>query len=145
MNKNFILLALILLVISGCSNSKTEVDKNKGLEFIGFQSGIGAADNTNTFDKQKLQYDITISNKKKMKFKKESIEMVLTDWIKQNQMDNKITKITFDNENIIIKGYVSFDATGLTKEDIVKNEPFIDGVNIVTDDGEKIFLKQQFH
>jgi hypothetical protein len=145
MRKTFTLLVLILLIISGCSNSKTEVVKNKGLEISNMQSGIGAIDGTDTFDKQKFSYDITISNVDKQEVKRDSIGIVLTDWIKQKQIENKITELAFDTESIIIKGYVIFDTKGLNKEEIVSHQPFIDGVNIVTDAGEKILIKSQFH
>lgn len=133
---------LILFVISGCSSSETEDYKNKGFEFSNYQYGIGSTDNTDTFDNQKLQYDVTISNKQKTKLKKESIEIVLTDWINQKQTDNKITEINFNNDNINIKGYVIFDTKGLTKEQILSHEPFINGVKVVTDLGMEILIKQ---
>jgi len=145
LKKVFILLALILLVISGCSNLKKEDDdKNKGFDIGGIQSGIGSIDDTNTFDKQKFSYEITISNKEKTEVKRESIEVVLTEWIEQKQMENKIIELTFDAESIVIKGYVIFDAKGLTKNEIVNHEPFIDGVSIVTETGEKIPIKSKF-
>ena len=142
MKKTLMLALLTLFVISGCSSSETEDDKNKGLEFSNYQYGIGSIDNTDTFDKQKLQYDITISNKEKTKLKKESVEIVLTDWINEKQTDNKITEINFNNDNINIKGYVIFDTKGLTKEQIISNEPFIKGVKVVTDLGMEILIKQ---
>jgi len=80
-----------------------------------------------------------------MEVKEESIEIVLTDWIKQNQIEDKITEITFDTENIIIKGYVTFNTKGINKKEIVNNQPFTDGVKVVTEAEEEIFLKSQFH
>lgn len=145
MKKIIIFLGIIILIISGCSNSTKEDVKNKGLEINNMQSGIGAIDDTDTFDKQKFSYDITISNKEKMEVKEESIEIVLTDWIKQNQIEDKITEITFDTESIIIKGYVTFNTKGLNKKEIVNHQPFIDGVKVVTEAEEEIFLKSQFH
>lgn len=145
MKKIILFLGIILLTISGCSNSTTEDVENKGLEISNMQSGIGAMDDTNTFDKQKFSYDITISNKEKMELKEESIEIVFTDWIKQNQIEDKITEITFDTESIIIKGYVTFNTKGLNKQEIVNHQPFIDGVKVVTEAEEEIFLQSQFH
>jgi hypothetical protein len=145
MKKISILLVVILLIISGCSNSKTENDENKGLDISNFQSGIGAIDDTSTFDKQKFSYDITISNPEKMKVNEDSIKIVLTDWIKGKQIENKITKLSFDTEGIVIKGYIIFDSKGLDKKEIVIHQPFIDGISVVTDEGEEIFIKSHFH
>ena len=147
MKKVFILLALILLVISGCSNLKIEDDKNKELEISGMQYGIGSIDDTDSLEEQKLTYDIIISNKGKTEVKRDSVEVVLSEWIKQKQIEKKITEITFDTESIVIKGYVIFDAKGLTKNEIINQQPFIDGVSIsiVTDTEKKIFVKYQLH
>ena len=142
MKKTLMIALLTLFIISGCSSSVPEDDKNKGLEFSNYQYGIGSIDETDSLDKQKFKYDITISNKHKTKIKKESIEIVLTDWINEKKTDNKITKINFDNDKLIIKGYVIFDTKGLTKEQIVSHEPFINGVKVVTDLGMEIIIKQ---
>ena len=141
MKKFFMLLVLIVLSIVGYSYLKTEDVTNKGLQISNMQLGIGSVGNTDTFDQQKLRYDITISNAEKTELKKDSVEIVLSDWIKRQQQENKITEITFDNESVIIKGYVIFDTKGLSKEQIISHEPFLDGVNVVTDAGEKIFIK----
>ena len=135
------LLVLIVLSIVGYSYLKTEDVTNKGLQISNMQLGIGSVGNTDTFDQQKLRYDIKISNAEKTELKKDSVEIVLSDWIKRQQQENKITEITFDNESVIIKGYVIFDTKGLSKEQIISHEPFLDGVNVVTDAGEKIFIK----
>src|ERR1700748_2222956 len=134
MKKIILYLGIILLTISGCSNSKTE----DVLNINNIQSGIGSIDETDTH-KQKFSYTITLSNKEKIEIKSKSIEIVLTHWIKKNQIEEKITEITFNPESIIIKGYVIFNSNGETKREIVSHEPFIDGVNVVTEAGEKIF------
>lgn len=144
MGKLFIFLGLIIFTISGCSNS-TDV-KNKRLDIINMQTSIGAIDDDiDIFDKQKFSYDITLGNKAEMEVKSESVEIVLTDWIKQKQLENKITELTFGTESMIIKGYVNFDTKGLSKEEIVSHAPFIEGVNVITDTGEKVFIKTKFH
>ena len=78
LKKYFILLALIVLTIAGYSYSKTEGVTNKGLKISNFQLGIGSVGDTETFDKQRLRYDITISNAEKTELKRESVEIVLT-------------------------------------------------------------------
>ncbi|MFD1928900.1 hypothetical protein ACFSFY_12735 [Sporosarcina siberiensis] len=143
MRKLLIFMGLIIFIISGCSNP-TIVD-DQGLDVIGMQSGIGTIDDSEDFDKQKFSYDITLSNKAEMEVKRESVEIVLTDWIKQKQIENIITELTFDTESIIIKGHVNFDTKGLSKEEIVSHGPFIDGINVITKTGERIFIKTEFH
>jgi len=136
MKKNFILLALIIFIISGCSDASIE-EVSKGLDISNYQTSIGAADDSHTFDKQKFSYDITISNQEKIEIKRDSVEIVLTDWIKEKQLENKITDLTFNSESIIMKGYVIFDTKGLNKKEIVGHQPFIDGISVETNDGEK--------
>jgi hypothetical protein len=145
MSKIIVFLGIILFTVSGCSNLTTEDIESEDLKISNMQSGIGAIDDTETFDKQKFSYDITLSNKDKTEIKSESINIVFTEWIKQNQLENKVTDIVFDTESIIIKGYVNFDTKGLSKKEIISQQPFIDGVSVETDAGDKIFIKSQFH
>lgn len=142
MKKLFIFIGLVIFTISGCSNLPDVKDEK--LEIINWQSSIGAIDDDlENFDKQKYSYHLSLGNKAKTEFKSESVEIVLTDWIKQKQIENKVTELTYGIESIIIKGYIIFDTKGLSKEEIVRQTPFIDGVNVLTDTGEKFFIKNK--
>lgn len=144
MRKIIVFLGILLFTVSGCTNSTEDIE-SEDLKISNMQSGIGAIDDKETSYMQKFSYDITISNKERTVIKRESINIVFTEWIKQKQIENKITDIVFDTETIMIKGYVNFDTKGLDKKEIVSQQPFINGVNVETDGGEKIFIKSQFH
>ncbi len=131
--KIFLLTLLVLLLVLGCTNYKTANDKNKGLAISDYVYGIGSTNDSDPFDEQKLQYKIILSNLQNVSLNKESIEILLTDWIIEKQTDNKITEVDVNNEEIVIKGYVIFGTKGLTKEEIISHEPFIHGVQVSTD------------
>lgn len=140
----FILSFVVSLMIFGCSNPDTEEKKEFYISHM--QSSIGAIDgDTETIDKQKFTYEITLHNSGKEKVFAESVEVVFTDWLKKQQLEHKITEIAADSESIVVKGYVIFDAAGLRKNEIVKNRPFIEGVELTTKKGKKIFVKAEQH
>lgn len=134
--KKILVLLLTVLIFNGCSNTTVETEKNKELQITDATSSMGEMNET--LDKQKLSYEMTISNKGKLPVVEESIEIVLTDWINERLMENEITEKIFNEDNIMIKGYVIFDTKDLSKQDILENEPFIKGINISTEgDGER--------
>lgn len=135
----------MILIASGCSSSKTdENDENKGLAISNFQNGIGGEGDTASFDKQKFSYEFIISNEDKTEIKSDSIEIELTHWIKQNQIENELTEVTFEPATVVIKGFIISDTKGLSKREILNQEPFIDSIIVVTGAGEKIVLKNDF-
>jgi hypothetical protein len=140
--KKIFVLLLTLLLFAGCSNTTPEKEENKGLRIIGAMTSMGGVDGT--FDKQKLIYEFTISNKENLEVIEESIEIVLTNWTNEKLIENEVTERRFNEDNIIVKGYVIFDSKDLTKQDIVENEPFIDGVKISTKNDEEIFIKLSY-
>ncbi|AYC30092.1 hypothetical protein [Paenisporosarcina cavernae] len=144
MKKIIVLLGVIVLTLSACSNTGTEEEKNKRLEITNMQLGIGAIDNTDQLEIQKFSYDLTISNEEKLALNEESIEIVLTDWMMQHTLEDKMTEKNFESESIHIKGYVTFNTKGLSKKEIIDHSPFIEGVKMVNKAGEEIFLKSQF-
>ncbi|WP_036659333.1 membrane lipoprotein lipid attachment site-containing protein [Paenisporosarcina sp. HGH0030] len=141
MKKIFVLL-LTLFIFTGCSNTTVEKEENKDLQIADAMASIGGVDET--LDKQKLSYEMTISNEGKLPVVEESIEIVLTDWINERLMENEITEKKFNEDNIMVKGYVIFDTKDLSKKDILENEPFIDGIKISTEDDGEIFIKSNF-
>ena len=68
----------------------------------------------------------------------------MTDWIKQNQIENELTEVTFEPDTMTIKGFITFDTKGLSKREILNQEPFVDSIIVVTEAGEKIVLKNDF-
>ncbi len=105
------------------------------------QSGMGSINDTASNDKQKFSYDITISGKEATEIQMETMEIVLTDWIKHRQLKSEITNLTFDSESFMVKGCVNFDTKGLSKKEIAEQLPFIKGVYLVTETGDEIFIR----
>lgn len=141
MKKIFVLL-LTLFIFTGCSNTIVENEENEDLQITDAMASIGGVDET--LDKQKLSYEMTISNKGELPVVEESIEIFFTDWINERLIENEIKEKKFDEDNIMVKGFVIFDTMDLSKNDILENEPFIDGIKISTESDEEIFIRSNF-
>jgi len=138
--KKILVLLLTLIIFTGCSNTTSKKEENNILQITAAMTSIGAVDEA--FDKQKLSYEFTISNKGNLPIFEESIKIILTDWINEKQIVNKIEETRFNEENIIVKGYVIFNTKDMSKREIEEKEPFIEGIKIRTEsDDEEIFIK----
>jgi hypothetical protein len=143
--KKLIMVLILFLVIVGCSNDKSSDGKND-LVIVNSMTSIGALEENNqSFDKQKLTYKFTISNKAELKIEESSIELVLIEWTKERLIEDKISEINFNEDNMIVKGYVIFDSKESSKEDIVENQPLIDGFKVKTQSGDEIIIKHEVH
>lgn len=138
----FLLLIGYRIMVSSVNHKASNITLNKqGFKFSGMQSGIGGVGSSQSFDKQEFQYTITISKKNNIKVNKDNVSISLTDWIKQKQIESEITSITTTNDYMTIKGYIIFNTKGETKKDIISHKPFVSGVNVVTNTGKKVFVK----
>ncbi|GAE47932.1 hypothetical protein JCM21738_4976 [Mesobacillus boroniphilus JCM 21738] len=136
------MLLLIIFVVAGCSNTSADKEEDPDFNIIDAMTSIGAVDET--FDKQKLQYEFTI-DKGKSTIKEDSIQVVLTDWTKDKLIENKITEKRFNEDNIVVKGYVIFESKELTKKNITENQPLIEGIKVNNESDEEIFIKREFN
>ncbi|MFD1739612.1 hypothetical protein ACFSCX_24315 [Bacillus salitolerans] len=139
MKRIFILLCglfLVAVTVAGCSNVAKTSDKteNTGFQMASSTVSIGAVEETKT-DIQKLSYEFVMTNDKHKAIQENSVEIMQTDWLKDLIIDQQITEITIHMDDLVIKGYIIFDTKGLTKEEIVSNEPFLEGVKFSTVDG----------
>jgi hypothetical protein len=139
MKKMFILLVLIL-AFTGCTNATTE---ENDLKIEGATTGIGSVDKS-SFDKQKLTYEFTIGNRRNL-IEDNSIKIVLTEWTKERLIEDKISQIRFNEESVLVKGYVIFDSKDLSKEDIMQQQPLITGLKVMTKNGEEVIIKNEIH
>ncbi|WP_313798950.1 hypothetical protein [Cytobacillus sp.] len=135
MNKILVPL-MTLYLLTGCSNITA---KNNDLQIADALISIGEV--SGTFDKQKINYEFTISGKGNVSIIDNSIEFVLTDWTNEKLIEHKTIEKSFHEDKILVKGYVIFDSKDLTKKDIIKNEPFINGVKIRNKNEEVILFK----
>lgn len=136
--KIFGLLLLMVFTIVGCSNTTTEKEKDIDFQIVDAMTSIGGIDET--FDKQKLNYEFTIDKGNSL-VKEDSIEIVLTDWTNEKLIKSEITEKRFNEDSIVVKGYVIFDSKDLTKKDIVDNEPLIDGIKATTESNKEIYIQ----
>ncbi|MEO4052452.1 hypothetical protein [Solibacillus sp. CAU 1738] len=141
--KKILMLLVTLFLFAGCSNLTAKNEENTDLRIADISTSIGGVGET--FEKQKLNYEITIINKKNISIIDDSIETVLIDWINEKLIEQEITEKRFDEDKIIVKGYVIFESKDLTKKDIIENEPFINGIKIRTKNDEEVLIKHKFN
>ncbi|MDQ0232610.1 hypothetical protein [Metabacillus malikii] len=141
MNKLLMMLVMLIL-FTGCSNMTTKNEENTDLLISDALTSIGGVNES--FDRQKLSYEITIINKGNVPIIDDSIKVILTEWINEKLIEHEITEKRFNEDNIIVKGYVVFDSKGLTKNDIVENKSYINGINIETMNGKEILIEHKY-
>ncbi|MEA4924293.1 MAG: hypothetical protein VB084_03190 [Syntrophomonadaceae bacterium] len=127
-------LLLIILLFSGCSSDKT-VDKVDPVDITGILSSIGAVgDNTNDFDTQRFQFTITLKNNEPTDITIISLKPVLSEKFLERAADKNViipvNQIISSGGSLDVSGEIIFDAKGLTKEQIVGMEPFIQEVKL---------------
>ena len=137
--KKILTLLALLFLTAGCSNITSTNEENTGLRIAGTSTSIGGVGES--FDKQKLNYEVTIINKENISIIDDSIEIDLTDWINEKLIEQEITEKRFDEDKIIVIGYVIFDSKDLTKKEIIENEPFINGIKVRTNNDEEVLIK----
>lgn len=143
MELNKLLMMLVMLILfTGCSNMTTKNEENTDLLISDALTSIGGVNES--FDRQKLSYEITIINKGNVPIIDDSIKVILTEWINEKLIEHEITEKRFNEDNIIVKGYVVFDSKGLTKNDIVANKSYINGINIETMNGKEILIEHKY-
>lgn len=57
------------------------------------------------------------------------------------KLTNVIDKEIASKQNIEVKGEIVFDSKGLSKEEVVKLEPFITGIKVISEIVHKSFLE----
>ncbi|MDQ0232703.1 hypothetical protein [Metabacillus malikii] len=141
MNKLLMMLVMLIL-FTGCSNMTTKNEENTDLLISDALTSISGVNES--FDRQNLSYEITIINKGNVPIIDDSIKVILTEWINEKLIEHEITEKRFNEDNIIVKGYVVFDSKGLTKNDIVENKSYINGINIETMNGKEILIEHKY-
>jgi len=128
------ILITILLLFAGCS--RNDALNKQGIDIAGSTSSIGAVgENTNDFDTQSYKYAFTLTNNEAADITIVSAEPVLSEKFLERVSDGdttiQVNRVVSQGESIEVTGEIIFDATGLTKEQIVSMEPFIKEVRIV--------------
>ena len=128
------IITIVLLTSSGsCANSKPV---KSGLAIPSATSSVGG--NTNNPADQIFFYTITLQNTRSTEVTVNYIEPILLDPFATKAKGNDF-RVTVDKSidpgaTIEISGEIQFDATGMTKEEIMAMQPFFGEININTDE-----------
>jgi uncharacterized lipoprotein NlpE involved in copper resistance len=130
------------IFLAGCNNTKTQVQTKCGLKINSWSSGLGGV-NEIDLDKTKFSYSINLTNQNENNTFIKSIQPSVNEKIK-NKIISKDIVVTVNkdikpNETIQINGEIIVNTKGLTKSDIVKLEPFITDIKVLTE--ETVSLK----
>ena len=127
---------MLLLFVSGCSLGVTEGEEEKiEFEIVDAVTAIGKVGND-----QRLSYEFIIANKGEAAVKEDSIEMVLSDWLKKRLLEETIVEKNFEQDRIVVKGFIMFKSNDLPTPDVIQNEPLIKGIKFLTAKGTEVFV-----
>lgn len=130
------------IFFTGCS-TKTQIQAKGGLKINSWSSGLGSVNGTN-LDNTKFSYTVNLTNENENIIFIKSIQPSVNEKLK-NKIISKDIVVTVNkdikpNETTQINGEIIVDTKGLTKSDIVKLEPFITDIKVLSE--ETIRLKQ---
>ncbi len=136
--KKLTLLLVVLLMVSltGCYSQGENRTMKEGIKIIGMVSSLGAVKGEeDNFERQSYRYSVTIQNYDKSDYNIISIQPVLgSDFLKR--VENKENKVIVNGtlpseQSLTIDGEIIFETKGLSKEEIIGMEPFIEKFNIL--------------
>lgn len=127
-------LMVILLLVTACTEK--EPLNRVGIEIAGINSSIGVVgDKVDDFETQSFQYTITLSNNEATDIKIVSISPILSEEFLERVITEdttiQVNKTIFKENYLNVSGEIIFDAKGLSKEQIIDLEPFINGIKII--------------
>lgn len=138
-----ILILCIFIFFTGCNNTKTQIQTKGGLKINSWSSALGGV-NEKDLDKTRFSYSINLANESEnnifIKSIRPSVNEIIKNKILSKDIVVKVNKAIKPNEAIEISGEIIIDTKGLTKEDIVKLEPFITDLKVSTE--ETVSLNQ---
>ena len=128
----------VFLFLAACSTNSTSgagIINKAGIEINNISSSIGAVgENTNDIETQSFKYTITVTNNDAQDITVVSINPELSKKFSERVSDKdtevKVNKTISSGGSLDISGEIIFDANGLSKEQIVGLEPFIENIKI---------------
>jgi hypothetical protein len=131
-----VLVLSMLIVFTGCSKDSAQEDT--ALVVVSMSSGIGGIEGEkDSFERQRFSYELTLYNGEAEEVYVSWVEPILGEEFqkKTESNDNKITinKLIQSKQALNIKGEIIFNTKGLTKEEIMKLEPFVKDVKVSTE------------
>ena len=135
---SFTIIAVLSLV--GCSQERSEPLSDFLINH--WSSSIGAVDENSldVFDEQRFSYTLFLTSETGILHEVKSVEPIFLDRVLERVISNKppILFTKSDYDYIRIEGYIIFDSSGLTKEQIIHElDPFITAARITTEDGNE--------
>ena len=132
-----ILPVVLLLAYAACSPGGAN---SSGLSVIEMNASIGAVSSTS--ETQRLTYGVTLKNNSAVNIYIDYIEPVVIPDIDSRVLLAGLIKAVgrsvASGGTIEVSGSFTFDATGLSKQDIDKMQPIITGIRVVSDQTLKI-------
>lgn len=136
----FLSLILFLLAVGCTEIEEKETADKKVLQIYSMSTALGSISNDN-LDQQLLTYTIYITNEDETEDYIQWIEPILGEGIKDKVLTDNL-KINVEETispkgSLEVKGQITFDTLGLSKEEIINLEPFITGIRI---GGEEVIV-----
>jgi len=142
--KKIIMVLIIVLMISGCSEDQIEITYS-GLEIESYHSSIGSMKIEGNNDRnQRYEYTIEIVNSDSSDIKLISVEPLLSDDFKSYVVGDdlvvNVNKIITSGKVIEVTGMIIFNAENLTKEEILDKTPFVNDIKIIEEKVIKVTM-----
>ena len=132
--KKLVAWVLLTFILASCN-----VDHKENMRIQDHIITLGYGDESNS-NITELSYSFSISMIGKNEVVEEDIKVVASNWLDQRKINGEVTEFTKEGGNIYIKGIITFDTDGYSKQELAANEPFIIGVN-VNINGESVLLE----
>jgi hypothetical protein len=123
-----------LLWLGGCAARPPQEAR---LTISGMTSSLGALDDAETTDRQAYGYRIILENRTDVEQMILSIEPRLVDAFRARLLEDDLQLVVgrglAPGETLEVEGRIAFDATELSKEEILAFEPFVEGFDVRTE------------
>jgi predicted NUDIX family phosphoesterase len=131
---------VLSVLLAGCSKTVNVPEVQRpGIEISSMVTGIGAVNANDTeHNTQRFSYSISLTNHEKNEVIIKEITLVLTPEFEKilitKQLTVQVNKTITPKSSIEIKGYLDFNAKGMSKDDIVKLNPRITSVKVLSEE-----------
>lgn len=140
-----ILFLLIVFLFSGCAANTPVIQENNGLFVGSLSTALGAADD-DSLDETLFSFDINLTNNEESDVFISTAEVIVNEAV-ANRLKSKLEPIELNKalkpgETIAIQGELAFETKGMSKEEIVKLEPFITDLKVTREQSINLLRKE---
>lgn len=134
--RNILIFLLVLAILfNGFKENSNSFQAEDGLKIVSATEVLGSIDSTNNTSIQAFNYDFVLYNEENKEIHLDSVEPIFTkDLLARVLTENHEiigNKTISPNSTISVKGQVEFNASGLSKEQIL-NLDYINGINVTS-------------